>query len=539
MIDRIIYILNRMVRTERLYLVFLAVILAASIFGAFGTYRAFSRPAQFEEVMTYKHRGEFDYLTHLDASYVYGDITFEDFTYEPPDYRPATPKYAVEFVDRIVMSFGYLFMPDRPVNSISGRVEIDADIDYREGEDEEVVLMPMTSLPNGSSIFFTLDMDTLLASARMQISANAYLTIETDTGPVFERYSQVFTIWVNDPIIEMDRDLVNTYQASFGGLNYDIDGAFDYTVYLKEDSPYEAKILKPPVNPTPDVNSLPSTKTLGPGDSIYSALFDRMDGSFTYRFESNGPVRYVTEEVEVNAILETEGAWSKEFVLVPRTTKTGNFTVDFTLTSENLTHFVDILKVIKEETGISFPYILKIKAEVQTTAQTDYGLISEQFDQTLSARLGDQVITWEGQMTGSDSGSLRTNNMLPNPVKVMGFRVSEARILYPVLTGVFLASLVTLLIYFRRFKPESLPSVEDELLRLRMKYKDTIIDVEELPQRITGDTVSVVNSLDELVKIADSLFKPVLHETQSEGHKYCVIDGAIRYTYNANYNEGV
>ena len=142
-------------------------------------------------------------------------------------------------------------------------------------------------------------------------------------------------------------------------------------------------------------------------------------------------------------------------------------------------------------------------------------------------------------MNDSDSGSIRTNNMVTNPVKVMGFRIAEARILYPVLTGIFIASLVTLLIYFRRFRPEKLPSVEDELLRIRRKYKDTIVDVEELPQRATGDTVAVVTSLDELVKIADSLFKPVLHEAQSEGHTYCVIDGAIRYTYDANDNEGV
>ena len=522
-----------------MYLVFLVIILAASVFGAFGTYRAFSKPAQFEETMSYRHRGQFDYLAHLDASYVYDDIPFEDITFEPLDYRPATPKYPVEFVDRIVMSFGYSFVPDKPVTGVSGRVEVNAVIDYPEGPAEEVVLMPMTNLPNGSSIFFTPDMDTLVASSRMTISASVYSTVETDTGPVFERYTQGYTIWVNEPFIEMERDLVDTYQASFGELNYDIEGAFDYTVYLQEDSPFETTILKPPAATIPETVIPPSDKTIGPGQSIYSALFDRMDASFNYRFESDGPVRYVTEEVEVNAILETEGAWSKEFVLVPRTEKVGNFTVDFALTSENLTHFIDILKVIKEETGISFPYLLKIKANVYTVAQTDYGPISEEYNQTLSTRLGDQIIAWDGIMQDSKSGSLRTNNMVTNPVKVMGFRIAEARILYPVLTGIFIASLVTLLIYFRRFRPEKLPSVEDELLRVRRKYKDTITDVEELPQRTTGDTVAIVNSLDELVKIADSLFKPVLHEAQSEGHTYCVIDGAIRYTYDANDNEGV
>ncbi|GAJ22313.1 unnamed protein product, partial [marine sediment metagenome] len=44
----------------------------------FGVYQAFTTPAEIEEQMTalkYEHKGEFDYLAYLHASYLFGDIS--------------------------------------------------------------------------------------------------------------------------------------------------------------------------------------------------------------------------------------------------------------------------------------------------------------------------------------------------------------------------------------------------------------------------------------------------------------------------------
>lgn len=63
------------------------------------------------------------------------------------------------------------------------------------------------------------------------------------------------------------------------------------------------------------------------------------------------------------------------------------------------------------------------------------------------------------------------------------------------------------------------------------KHKDILINVAELPEPSENERVMQINSLAELVKLANSLLKPVLHQTDGENHTYCVIDGTIRYVY--------
>ena len=36
---------------------------------------------------------------------------------------------------------------------------------------------------------------------------------------------------------------------------------------------------------------------------------------------------------------------------------------------------------------------------------------------------------------------------------------------------------------------------------------------------------------DELVRVADNLIKPVLHQAEEGRHIYCIIDSGVRYLY--------
>jgi hypothetical protein len=56
-----------------------------------------------------------------------------------------------------------------------------------------------------------------------------------------------------------------------------------------------------------------------------------------------------------------------------------------------------------------------------------------------------------------------------------------------------------------------------------------IVDVGELPPIGAKELVIPIGSVDELVRTADALLKPVLHHAEADKHTYCVIDGAIRY----------
>ena len=57
------------------------------------------------------------------------------------------------------------------------------------------------------------------------------------------------------------------------------------------------------------------------------------------------------------------------------------------------------------------------------------------------------------------------------------------------------------------------------------------MDVEELPSVKPNETVIPLSSLDDLVRIADDLVKPVLHKVAEGRHIYCIVDGTVRYQY--------
>jgi len=82
-----------------------------------------------------------------------------------------------------------------------------------------------------------------------------------------------------------------------------------------------------------------------------------------------------------------------------------------------------------------------------------------------------------------------------------------------------------------RLKLAGLSAAEIQSSRAKKKYKQVLVDIQELPKVKSNDTVITLSSLDDLVRIADDLVKPVLHQVEEGRHIYCTIDGAVRYQY--------
>jgi hypothetical protein len=96
----------------------LSAVLVALIFGV---YRVFTLPTEIEEQVTvfnYEHMGEFDYLAHQKASYLFDNIPPEAIGTNPIN-QPANPKYPVEFIESIDFNFSYHFVADKPIKGIS------------------------------------------------------------------------------------------------------------------------------------------------------------------------------------------------------------------------------------------------------------------------------------------------------------------------------------------------------------------------------------------------------------------------------------
>jgi hypothetical protein len=531
---------NISINIRVLLLIVVAVLFLVS---AIGIQRAFSYPLEVEEEVVsfeYKHSGEFDYTAHLDESYLFNDFPLESSPYstqliEYPAAPKSNPKYPLEDISTIDMSYSYSFKPDQDVKTrTSTEIEIYASIRRPAEAPEDIILLPVTVKNGDFTATFTITGEQLASVDMAIITVDTYTTVESMLDqPMYDAFTQTITISAVGPLIEIGGSLVDSQRASFGEYSYEQTGEFDYSVQFKRDSTFGAIVLTPPStdglpSPPPTLSSM----TLGFGDSLFYNLLDSMDLTFSYQFESDDLAMMVNEDVSVSAVLENPGVWRKEFPLVPFTSKTGDFIVSFSLDRDDFNYFSDVYRVVERETGVSGSNTLTILADVYTTAESEYGLITERFTQTLSTTLVGDILTWEEEFLAKfQPGDIRTSQVVPNPERIMGLPVVWIRalaILLTVMLLILLSYLVALNVWFR---PVEISSTEKEILRARKKHKDVIVDVKELPACVSRGSAIQLVSLDQLVKTADDLLKPVLHESEAGIHTYCVVDGSVRYEY--------
>lgn len=500
-------------------LIITLVLLAASIFGV---YRAFTLPTEIEEnttLLSYQHEGNFDYLVYLKPSYLFGTIPPRTTGTPLPN-----PRYPAEMIDTFDLIFTYRFVADKPVAKTTHQVEVTAKVESAEGS-QEFSLVPKTTKTGDFTVDFSLDDIDFTSTGVITVNAYVYTAAETDSGRLFDVFTHSLDIHPDGRLIEVDRDLSNS-QTGFGqGISYEHRGEYDYEVNLKSDSTFGAITLTPP--PVTAAAGAPPT-ILKPGDTILTNLVDRMDMTFAYYLESSRPVSPITEQVKIVAILENPGYWSKDFVPVPLTLKQGDFSVSFPL---DISQFTDSIKAIEQETGVSGVCNLTIRADVSTAAQTDFGPIDEDFQQTLTSTLGGGSLKWEEELVKSTPGSIERSQMVTNPNKYLGLPITGARALSATTAGVMLGLFLYFLRLYMRFKPAPLLGIEKEVQLARKKYKELIVDVEELPDIRGEETVISLSSLDDLIRTAEELLKPVLHKGEKERHTYCAIDGLVRYQY--------
>jgi hypothetical protein len=148
--------------------------------------------------------------------------------------------------------------------------------------------------------------------------------------------------------------------------------------------------------------------------------------------------------------------------------------------------------------------ILKIKADVRITAQTDWGIIDEVYTQPLEGNLEGNILTFGEELSQSQSGSIGVVT-IPAASERGGWKIPSP--------GGLPAALAALgLLGWRQSNLRGVGiSVEAEAARAKKKHKQAIVDIGELPSAKPNDTVIAISSVDDLARIADDLVKPVLH----------------------------
>ena len=519
-------------------LVSVSFLLIASVFGV---WRAFSLPASTEQpiaVVNYEHRGGFDYLVYLKPNSLYGPLQPQEEETE----EETSPVFFRNIMREVLLAFSYNFDSNQPVANVTNQVEVSIIAESPGMWQKEVPILEETHEGQEFRVDFPLDLESLesvvddiddeigIVSYQNQfiIKAIVHTTAETAEGLTIEDdFSHEITAIIQAYTLKLQGSLARSDHSSEQGVSYTEHGWFDYEIHLKSNQLYETDVLRSEALPTAEPPSRP--QTLGPGLTYFPTIIDDIMATFSYQFLSDKPVTNLVEEVEVTAVLEYPDMWSKSFTLVPRTSKTGPFVVDFPV---DIKLFDAVADTLRSELGFgTTTYDLTIQAVVHTTGDTDSGHIDEVFAHSLQGHLGMNTFTLKGDLAKQQPGTIVEYTTVPVG-KARVFRVLS-------LAGLALAvfGFVFVLRNSRQAQAVAISRMEEEALRAKRKYKGVIVDVGELPPTGTGETVIPIGSVDELVSTADALLKPVLHHAEADKHTYCVIDGSVRYLYVSETQE--
>jgi len=490
-------------------------------------------PPQVEEevpLLLYEHNGRFDYLVYLKPSYLFGPEPREE-----PEPLP-NPQYPTALIkDEIEMSFRY--ETGSPLfQEINQGVKIEAVLKNGDLWQKTIELVPVTdkrgnfkvefelSLDEINELFDIIDEETEIRTSTREVTLVA--TVGLGEHLESESFVQSLPITLNQATLEIGSNLVEMVLDPTGGV--EARGTFDYTIYLEENSLYKTDTLKPPPA-TPYIP--PQPKTLGVGPVIPYGLVDRMEASYYYDFQASRPVTEVTQEVTITATIDNPDFWSKSFVLVPSTRQPDSLQVDFPI---DIVYLNELLNTIRAETGAGGEaYSLIIEAFVHVTAQTDYGPIYETFTQTLSTEMEGGTLVWNEELQMTQEGAITTTRIIPNPNRYLGLSAGGLKTTSLILGLVFLAIFITSLVFYNQTKPSELPLFEKEALSVSKKYADRIAQASSQTPS-AGEKIISLGSIEDLIKVADELGKPIMHQpptTSEKQHTYYVIDGTSQYQY--------
>lgn len=505
----------------------------------FWMFKGLTKSLEWEETVTlarYSHQGEFDYQVNIEAGYLFS--TTPGFPRIIPEEEEAgITQYFSNIIEEIDVSFTYDFVPDYKVNEVNSDVDIFAVIHGPSGWQKEV-LLKSGSGDDSCTVSFPLDLDYFneiindiedeLGVRYQYFEANVYdlviearVTVNVDTGTewVEDTFVQPITVGVGTDTLTWDNELNLVERRYQGEFSYKHMGNFDYTLGLtKETLLYGPEIteLGPEPYEPPVIIGRP------PGEIYFPAIVDIMKSSFTYQFECDQQVTNMTAEVEIIAALEYTEMWRKTFTLVPKTVATSDFVLNFPV---DIQYFAELAEVIRDEIGIgAATHDLTIEATVHTRADTQFGPIDEVFTQTLTGSLGTTVLTWDEGLEKSEENTIEVIETFTDP------DLPAYRLWSQIVTGLLLLIFLFVLLHAIWARPV-MSRIDREAIRAKKKHKNVIVDIKELPEAKPEETVVPMSSLDELIKAADSLFKPVLHQAQAGKHTYCVIDGLTRYEY--------
>ena len=309
---------------------------------------------------------------------------------------------------------------------------------------------------------------------------------------------------------------VKGYQS---GKAYEQDGNFGYSFTLKSNPLTSAATLNSPAPVVHTVRKLPSAT------SYQSTQITNLDVNFTCNLAAENAVGDIKNQVDASAVLSNPDGQQVVFPLISGQQFSSDVNVKLPI---DVALLYDVINKMENTTDNNFAatYDLTVRVNVHTTAATP-GAVDEKISAVLPITIDSSGLSI-GEVTGNTkSGTITTTAMEPNSTRSMLLWVTWSLLALTLVMGLWTGYEIR----ESRRQPDLAKELWASTQETAVKHKDILVNVAELPAAQAGDKSTKIDSLAELVKLADALLKPVLHLQHDGANVYCVIDGASRYVF--------
>ncbi len=434
-----------------------------------------------------------------------------------------------EFPQKVVgnIAFTYTFQPTAA--DTSGTARIEAVLENPGIWQKTLVLVPDTTvggnftlnfsldIPQITQIFTAIETETDISSTSENVVINTYFQSGSNVA------IQSLPITIENNLIVIPNSLSLAQDGGFGQFSYNINPVVPAIQTTNTSYPSFNLAGQQPISTTN------TPIILEPGQIDFINLIDKMNVNFAYHFQADKPVDNLKLRVDVVANLVATQSWSKSFDLL-QTAENGNFNLDLPI---DIAGYASTIQSINSETGASpASYNLTITVNIHATGETSYGPIDETFSPALTGTITGNVLNWAPILTDSKNGAI--NRVTTTANKVLGLSVRTASVIFIIFSVIFMILLAAIILYYLKNRGQNFSSFDVEIQKIQKSYGARIAESKDNPVANNINPVPM-NSIGDLLKIADELGKPVIH--QSEGPSgdiqlYYVIDGNTCYQYS-------
>ena len=272
---------------------------------------------------------------------------------------------------------------------------------------------------------------------------------------------------------------------------------------------------------------------MGPGKTYLGALVDGIDTDFTYRFQGEGAAAVRGRYQVLASMIATTGqdkrlVWQKDYVLCPETTFLGSgpsldlerrLPIDFPA-------FVAFGRALEKAAMVQADNVdLFVTWQLQATVRTSRGAVQERLAPQLVIPINQAAFQITGDPDQSKQEAVMT--VRSEPVRFMGQPVPRAKRAAAAATAFFLICLLPA-VWSTDFSARARRPSRPGLPTLLKKYGNRL--AESTAGLTSGPAIPLV-SLEELVKVADDLSRPIIYHTAGEETTFWVCDGTMAYSY--------